>query len=273
MQLPVEFFDPLRKVTMAELVGSEEIARSKYLLGEPVGLALRAAGECPIGLNLRPASVARREELAKRRPFFVTAAVCFSFSLFGWGFYYQKSAEMIHGQRQNMEEKLRPLRRIESEFDEAKKEIASLDKMAAPLTTAINNRSLWVELIEELNARLPKENIWITDLVATSKRMPLEPLDGRGPPGERSTSLGSDRTGTEQSDPVMDGVLAHGLYLYNPRQQEVVIDYFKNLIESTWFALNPKDQANFIKPTTPTSTEWAFPYELYLELRTPVKFP
>jgi type IV pilus assembly protein PilM len=274
MQMPVEYFDPLRKVTIAESCGLEAVAESKYLLGEPVGLALRAAGECPISLNLRPPSVAQREELAKRRPFWVTAAVCFSLGLFGWGIYYQESAKVIHRRAQGLEKKLAPLKRIESQFNEVRKEAAALDQMAVPLVEAINHRSFWVELIEELNARLPKENIWITDLIATSKRTPLDPSSGRVSHGEVSplTLGGSGRPGLG-NESLIDGVLIRGLYLYNPRQQEVVVDYFKNLTESTWFALNPKDQANFIRPSTPTRTEWAFPYELYLDLRKPVTFP
>src|SRR5204862_2771312 len=51
LQLPVEFFDPLRNVAVAEFAGAEEIVRSTHLLGEPVGLALRAAMNCPMALN------------------------------------------------------------------------------------------------------------------------------------------------------------------------------------------------------------------------------
>ena len=64
-----------------------------------------------------------------------------------------------------------------------------------------------------------------------------------------------------------------GLYLFNPRQQEVVMDYFRNLAGSAWFAIDQNNQANVIKPTTPNNTEWAFPYELRLDLRRPVKLP
>lgn len=275
LQLPVEFFDPLRNVAVADSCDLKEITQSRHLLGEPVGLALRAAGECPIALNLRPASVARRAELEKRRLFLVAAAACLSLSLFAWGVYYQHSAEVLRHRTKTMEDKLLPLRRIESQLSDVRKEATSLDKMAAPLITAINDRSFWVQVIEELNTRLPKEDIWITDLVATSKRMPLEPAGGRLPRGETALFLsgGSARSGGGQSELVLDGLQVRGLYLHNQRQQEVVVDYFRNLTESSWFALNPKEQASFIKPSTPTNTEWAFPYELHLDLRQPLKFP
>jgi len=75
-----------------------------------------------------------------------------------------------------------------------------------------------------------------------------------------------------------------GLYLFNPRQQEVVVDYFRNLAgidasgkptgsPSPYFAIDVKNQAHAIKPTTPNNTDWAFPYELHLDLAKPLKLP
>src|SRR4029077_8071834 len=68
LQLPIEFFNPLRNVAVAESAPIKQIARSAHLLGELVGLALRSSGTCPMELNLRPANVARRQDLEKRRP-------------------------------------------------------------------------------------------------------------------------------------------------------------------------------------------------------------
>ena len=40
---------------------------------------------------------------------------------------------------------------------------------------------------------------------------------------------------TATAGPVIDGVMLRGLYLFNPRQQELVVDYFKNLVGSPFF--------------------------------------
>ena len=69
LQGPVEFFNPLRNVAVGESVAIEEVAGSAHLLGELVGLALRSTMTCPMELNLRPANVVRRQQLAQRRPF------------------------------------------------------------------------------------------------------------------------------------------------------------------------------------------------------------
>ena len=72
---------------------------------------------------------------------------------------------------------------------------------------------------------------------------------------------------------MIDGVFVRGLYLSNPKQQEVVVDYFRNLLGSQIFEVNPGEQAQVIKPSMPTSAEWAYPYELRLKLRAPLPLP
>src|SRR5437870_5677879 len=105
LQLPIEFFNPLRNVAVADSAPVSAMSHSAYLLGELVGLALRTATACPMELNLRPASVVRRHELEKRRPFFIMAAACFILALVGWGAYYMRAAHATqHGTERPLEQ-------------------------------------------------------------------------------------------------------------------------------------------------------------------------
>src|SRR4029434_11258473 len=83
LQGPVEFFNPLRNVALGESIAIEEVAGSAHLLGELVGLALRSTMTCPMELNLRPANVVRRQQLARRRPFLILAGACLVLGLLG----------------------------------------------------------------------------------------------------------------------------------------------------------------------------------------------
>jgi type IV pilus assembly protein PilM len=94
LQWPIEFFNPLRNVTVASSVVIDEVAHSAHMLGELVGLALRSTVTCPMELNLRPVNVVRRHRLAQRRPFFVVAAACFVLGLLGWAFYFLRVASV-----------------------------------------------------------------------------------------------------------------------------------------------------------------------------------
>lgn len=280
LQLPVEFFNPLRNVAVAEKMAPSEISQSAHLLGELVGLALRSATNCPMELNLRPASVVRAQELEKRRPLLVVAAICFLLGLVAWGAFYSRAAHLERVATERLGEKVGAMRAIASQMDNVRKQTTALDSLAAPLVTASNDRAFWVEILEDLNARLPKEDIWITELIATSGGKPvgggaaragrIEPI-AVAPAPQPGAARGA--ASAAAAEPAIDGIFVRGLYLFNPRQQEVVVDYFRNLIGSPYFAIDPNNQSKVIKPTTPNNSEWAFPYELRLDLRKRVKLP
>ena len=279
LQLPIEVFNPLRNVAVADSAPVDEIARSAHLLGEPVGLALRTARDCPMELNLRPANVVRRQELEKRRLFFIMAAACFILALLGWGAYYLRAAHVIRYCTDQLQQKIDIMRAAEAQLDKLRKQTNSLDTIATPLVAVINDRSFWPEILDDLNVRLPKEDIWITELVPTSGGKPIGMDEKRiaqitpsptpaGPIAAAKSARKVDSTG-----PVIDGIFVRGLYLFSPKQQEVVVDYFRNLVGSRFFSIDPNNQARVIRPTTPNSTEWAFPYELHLDFRKPTQMP
>jgi type IV pilus assembly protein PilM len=271
MGLPTELFNGLRNVAVLECAPGDEVAQAPHLLGEPVGLALRMVSECPMRLNLRPASVVRRQELQKRQPLLVAAAACFILGLLAWGAYYWRAGQIRERATAQLEEKVAGMRRIETQMNQVRQEIGALDNLSGPLIGAIADRAFWPSVLEDLNARLPGHDIWITELVATSGGKPLG-VSARADVAAL-TAVSPPRPGATPPQPAIDGLLVRGLYMFNPRQQEVVVDYFRNLVESPWFAVDPKNQAKVIKPTTPNNTEWAFPYELRLDLKRPVPLP
>ncbi len=282
LQLPIEFFNPLQNVTVSESANVPQVTRSAHLLGELVGLALRSVTICPMELTLLPASVVRRKELEKRRPFFIAAAASFVVALLGWSAYYTRAAQVTRQSTEALQQKNNTLRAAETRLDKLKKEVASLDNIATPLIAAVNDRNFWPELLEDLNSRLPEADIWITELAATSGGNVLGTAEKRTTekaaalvPANQASPADRSKTKTPStSGPSIDGILVRGLYLYNPKQQEIVLDYFRNLAASPFFTIDPKTPERVIKSNSvPNDTEWAFPYELQLALRKPVKMP
>ena len=281
LQLPVAFFNPLRNVAVADSAPMKEISGSAHLLGEVVGLALRTVTACPMELNLRPASVVKRQTLEKRRLPFMIAAACFVLALLGWGVFYTRAAHVAQRATEHLQEKIDTMHAAEGRLNQLRQQTAALDSQSGPLIDALNDRSFWVELIEDLNARLPKEDIWITELIPTSAGKPvradekhLTELITTATPTPAATPSGPRRApGSRPTGPAVDGLLVRGLYLFNPRQQEVVVDFFRNLVGSPFFTIDPNNQSRVIKPSTPTNTEWAFPYELHLDLKKPLPLP
>src|SRR6266566_2402764 len=278
-QLPIEFFNPLQNVTVSESRpgGMQDVAGSGHLLGELVGLALRSVTVCPVELNLRPAVVVRRHDLEKRWPFLIAAAVCILVALLGWSAYYTRAAQVAQQTAQILRQRNEAMHVPEVQLDKLKKEITALDNTAAPLIAAVNDRNFWPQILEELNSRLPESDIWITELAATSGGKLLgapEKRAGEASPTAPPTPAGPTAKSAAPAGNMIDGMNVRGLYLYNPKQQEIVVDYLRNLAGSPLFAVDAKAPERLIKSNSvPTDTEWAFPYELQLTLRKPVKVP
>src|SRR5436309_8822882 len=274
-ELPVEFFNPLQNVSVSGSV--PQAARSAHLLGELVGLALRSVAVCPMKLNLLPASVVRRQDLEKRQPFFIAAAACILLALLGWSAYYTRAAQVAQQTARAMGQKNDSMHGAETQLDKLKKQITALDNIATPLITAVNDRNFWPQILEDLNTRLPEADIWITELAATSGGKLLgapEKRAGETTPVPTLTVAGSPAKGGAATGKGIDGILVRGLYLYNPKQQEIVVDYLRNLAKSPFFVIDPKIPERVIKSSSvPNDMEWAFPYELQLTLRKPVKLP
>jgi len=274
-QLPIEFFNPLRNVTVSETAAASGVANSAHLLGELVGLALRSVTVCPMELSLLPASVVRRQELERRRPFFIAAAACVVLAMLGWSIYYTRAAQVTQETTALIQQKNASMRGAETQLDKLKKQITALDSVATPLISATNDRDFWPQILEDLNARLPQADIWITELAATSGGKLLGTGEKRV--GETATApppSGPAPKAAAASTKSIDGILVRGLYLYNAKQQEIVVDYLRNLASSPFFVIDPKTPERVIKSNSvPNDTEWTFPYELQLTLRKPVKLP
>lgn len=271
LQVPIEFFDPLRKVVVAS-AAARDLASSAHLAGEVVGLALRAVATCPMELNLRPAKVVRAHEAERRRPFLLAAAACIILCLLGWSAYFDRGTAALRSGKQIVDSKIDVLRHSQARLDAVRKDAASLDKLATPLIEAVNARSFWPQVLEDLNARLPRENIWITELFPLANGKPFAPDAAQiVTDTEQSAAVTRPRSGAGGG--ALNALSVHGLYLNNPRQQEVVVDYFRALVDSKFFKIDPRDQARVMKPTLPNNTEWAFPYELHLDLKQPISLP
>jgi len=126
--------------------------------------------------------------------------------------------------------------------------------------------------------RLPEADIWITELAATSGGKLLGASEKRAgeiaPTPPLTVASGTPAKAPAGAGKSIDGIMVRGVYLYNPKQQEIVVDYLRNLANSPLFVINPKTPERVIRSNSvPTDTEWAFPYELQLTLRKPVKLP
>src|SRR5207244_12354707 len=103
-----------------------------------------------------------------------------------------------------------------AQIEKLRKQAASLDVVGGPLATAINDRFFWVEIVEDLNARLPKEDIWITELVPMSGGKPVGVDEKRAAEIAPPALVAKSTTKGPAGSAAIDGLLRTGLYLLYP---------------------------------------------------------
>ena len=261
-QLPVEFFNPLRNVTVGGNLNLEEIGRNAHRMGELVGLALRGTSNCPMELNLRPVSVVKRHQLAERRPYIILAGVCTLLALAGWLLYYQQAAKITNQVSHALAKPIADLQKLEKGMNAARAEIKGQQETAAPLLTAVEERSYWVKIIEDINTRLPKDFVWITSFDAKNqvpKADAAEPTPPAGGKGKAASSAG----------PVL---MLKGLWLFNERGPSVFDDFVNKLKESPLYEVVTDEKRGYVR-SVENDAEWAYEFAIPLVLKNSITLP
>jgi len=274
----ISYFNPLQNVSVAPGVNVEEAAANSHLLGELVGLALRSASSCPMELNLQPAKVAKAAMIAQKRPYILMAGVCALLCLAGWWLYYLRATSIETEVLDKLTPQVAQLQNLDNQFKAIDQQVASATQHAKPITDAIADRSFWVQVINELDARLPEHFIWVTG---------FEPgtLDANGDFTPTGTDLGSSngspapaapstpeaqqtQPGAENQPANKPALRIQGLYLDNPKDAGVVDDFLNNLAQSPLFDINLDDRPK-INPvrSNPNKTDWAYSYEFLLPFK------
>ncbi|MEO6569893.1 MAG: type IV pilus assembly protein PilM, partial [Opitutaceae bacterium] len=251
LQLPVEFFNPLRNVSVAQGLNVDEIVSQAHAFGETVGLALRSAVSCPMELNLRPASVGRRQRIAEQRPYLVLAALCLLLALAGFWLYYQHAAAVTAAVVQEIEPKVGELKNFDSKIVAVRSDMKRQEDTAEPFLKAVRDREAWTKIVDEVHSRLPKDYIWITSFAAEERKP--EPSSSTPP-----------KPGAPGPKPARTAFVVRGLYLENPQGPSVVDEFKSKLDESPLFEVD-KDPATQTR-SAPNENTWAYEYSFILAM-------
>ncbi len=266
LQLPVEYFNALRNVTVINSLNVDEISRRAHTLGELVGLALRGTSECPMELNLRPARVVRRHELSRRRPYLILAGLCIFALLAGWYVYLDRAAQLTAEVAGALDRKARPLAEFDKKIGAAMKDKDAALAKAAPLIAAVDEKNFWVRILDDINSRIPADYVWITSFEAAPDTATAPSTDEIKPAAKPGAKAGAP--GIAAANPPVRLTLK-GLYLFNDKQAGIVDDFTQKLKESELYTVDEESG----KRSVPNDTEWAFEFEIPLILKNPIALP
>ncbi len=236
----------------------EEVGHRAHTLGSIVGLALRNASECPMELNLRPASVIRRETESRQRPAFVVAALCLLAGLAVWWLYLDRTAQITREVVEQLQPKVSTLKSYEDRLKAVRLDIKAQEELATPFLESVRERDYWARILNDINGRIPPDFLWITSFEPEQRKEPPPPVE-KGKPAPPKPVPGAPV-------PMQSVVTLQGLYLFNANGPAVVDEFVKNLSESEHYKVEPglREVQN--------ETEWAFRWSATLILTKPVAY-
>src|SRR5215468_9052928 len=119
LNVPVEYFNPLRNVQIDPGINLEELARVAHSMGEVVGLGLRNLAHCPVELNLMPESTRKWRAFNEKKPFLIATVFTMVAVVGVIGLLFQQLASVKNDQLTEIQPKLEEAKRKDQEFTKA----------------------------------------------------------------------------------------------------------------------------------------------------------
>lgn len=181
LNLPVEYFNPLRNLQIDPELPREELAKVAHSLGEVVGLGLRNLAHCPVELNLMPKSSLKRQEFNQKKPYLAAAVFCLILVVFAYGWFYNRVADEKAAVLEKLQPRVHKLQADEQKLRTGLGAMRAAQKQAEDLAGYTEDRIYWPKLLtvfrdalmvvedkkeKELGA---KTGVWI------EKMMPVTP--------------------------------------------------------------------------------------------------
>ena len=268
LSLPIEFFNPVRRIDVGPKVDGASLSRSAHLLGECVGLALREfTGDCPVAIGLQAPSLVKADTDRRRRPFLVAAAAGLLGAIGLLGLYYQSAADHVARTNAGIQSTIAPLEQFSQQISQLNNERARLLADGADLAAAPVLRAGWVEIVNELNQRQPDKFIWVTKL----SPYPAVPDFASGAGARRAQPAAQSAGAGEEASAQVTGIEIEGLYLENAAEAGVVDQFVQSLAESPLFAITAENKDSVVVVRAAQSgSHWAYEYKLVVPLKRPI---
>ncbi len=275
LNLPVEYFNPVRNVAIGKGVDPAVIQREGHLMGELVGLGLRGIGKSEINIDLVPVVVEQSRAADRRKPFLIGAAAILIGGMAAWAVFQNMAGSKAKELADTMSEQRDTLEPLKVEIDALLKKEAGVRQIANAYTGVEADHAFWMDLLSEVRGAFASDSVWLTD---------LEPIHGFNPglvldpafdpkkaqngkpvikPDFYSTPYGTSSImavkvdqpqpqgrGNQRNQPAPAEVTANairikGFWRENPKSQTLVSELLKQLREkSTAFRFTIQDPKN-----------------------------
>ena len=266
LNLPVEYFNPVRNVAIGKGVDASVIQREGHLMGELVGLGLRGIGKSEINIDLVPVVVEQSRAADRRKPFFIAAAAVLVLGIAAWAVTQNIAASGAEEKASIMKDQRDTLQPLKTQIEGLLKKENELRNIANSYTRTEADQAFWMDLLAEVRGAFASDAVWLIDfepIHAYNPALALGPKPANrtqnGKPVVKpeffNTNFGAssladiqlaqgnqpqNRPGAgrpQQAQPpqqvTANAVRIKGFWRDNPKNQNVVSDLLKNLRDNS----------------------------------------
>lgn len=270
LNLPVEFFNPLRNVNLAPGLDREQLGNQSCFMGELVGLALRETGSCPVEISLIPPALKSIQARQRTQPYLIGALAAWAalFVLVAlWNWQQQVMANSI---AQEVHENITRLKNFEGKI---RKQASDADKLQVEFDAANKlqaQRNAWLGILDDLNQAIP-EGVWVTSLKPTWNGNSLDSAEA----AKSAQPQPGAKPGQAPAGPQVNQLMVRGLFHAHAQTQrlnpEVINKFVTNLAKSPLFDVNPaRISESIISTQLPDNDHLALDFQLSLKLKKPI---
>jgi type IV pilus assembly protein PilM len=169
LNLPVEYFNPLRNAQIDPSVNLEELVRVAHSLGEVVGLSLRNLANCPVEMNLMPDSTLRWQAFDQKKPYFLATIFSVVLVAFAVGFLFEKLAQSKLDEFEKLSPQVEITQAKAGQFRRASQNLEDALRERDQFTTWLEARYYWADVLTQLRGVLLRSEDGIKKKLSAQK--------------------------------------------------------------------------------------------------------
>ncbi len=207
LNVPVEYFNPLRNVQIDPAINLEDLARVAHSFGEVIGLGLRNLAHCPVELNLMPESTLKWQAFNQKKPYFIATVFSLVAVVAAMGFIFGQLAGVRNAALEDLKKEVNPQESRDAQFKTVLNNLKKTEKDVDQVVQWVGDRYYWADVLTNLRTLLIRvetgartkfrsdAGVWIERFITAPEVAEGEP--GAAPEGAAAAAPSTSRFDNE----------------------------------------------------------------------------
>lgn len=286
LSLPVELFNPLQRVSVGKGVDVEALGQEAHLMGELVGLGVRAANKAAVSIDLVPDVVQSERDITRRKPMLIAASGILLAGLATWPLNNVMTASKAKAFIKESNKEYAEIEQPANELRTILKKEGESQELLNAYKASEDQRLSMIDLWNDISTQFVSDQVWITDLEPVSD---YNPVKEKGNNTIINAGFANAAYGKEvflpKENAEANGVIIRGFWRSTPQDVYALIGKLRSSAYLSFEATAPSRKgrkskgaavaltdAQIVKTieAAPEDGNYAAPFELIIPLKQPI---